>query len=965
MVCCAGCHKHFDDAVGLRRHVAHRKDTACSTRFRVPLQLQSSLESLAEVETEVQTNGDDAFVAPGGGERLASLRRRCLPAQPTKGPTLDFIDPNGPAKIQEGQPHEDDLSEAFSELGKPPASIEQFSPPAGQPVSPIGVRSSFQDTVPPWSSKSPYHPFRSRLDWLVGNWIKSESPSQAAANRLLDPEIVAALGLSFKNCYELNNIIDNELPVKSLKWYRTELRLQDTQETAVLWHRNVMEAIQLLYGDPRFSKDMKFAPEKQYIDELKEYRLLSEMWTGNWWWRLQTRLPAGATIIPLILGSDKTLLTQHSGDRYGYPLYLSIGNLPKSIRRSPSQRGTVLLGYLPTNKFEGIGLSEESAKLARHRLFHHCVSHILKDTIPAAKDGVLWRGADGLIRRCYPILGAWMADYPEQCLVTCTRYLRCPLGNINYRHMGMELIGNEALLDDEQYAHPCAIRDQEVTTAALSFTPIQNPFFADLPHAQIHSSMYPDLLHQLLQGLLKTQLLWLADILGKKELDHGFQVLPPTDGARLFEKGITSLVQTSGEEHKDIARVLLGVICSSIQVVERHTDQDGKCVIGGIAALLDFFYTASLETHSERTVVLLRKALLKFHANKEAFVRLGARKRKETDDEEGENLFRIPKLHSLVHYMRAILEGGTLDNWDTQITEGLHKSLAKLPFRESSGRDSTSMQEMAVWVSRHEKVAAFEALLAWKLDVVRQSLATKPTFPALPITEIVDPLQWGCLDFVAALRIFAARRSGETDFHIHQTKADPLRFERVQVWSKCTFKSRARAVQHDESGGLPPVHSSVAHACRARRKGEGRLLYDHPARFDTVIVCDKEGRCRGVEDILVARLKLIFRVPDEGSASLFGRRQAPNPLAYVEWFTRPSKQAVHHASGLHLVHRVRGANGRPIASVIELRAVMRNCMLQPIETQHANTWTSDTVLDLCESFLLNKYLDRDMFTLLV
>ncbi|KZT54391.1 hypothetical protein CALCODRAFT_424003, partial [Calocera cornea HHB12733] len=230
------------------------------------------------------------------------------------------------------------------------------------------------------------------------------------------------LGLSFRNCNELNNIIDDQLPVRSLKWHRTEFRLQDTEETAVLWHRNLLDAVQLLFEEPRFGKVLVFGPEKHYIDEAKEYRLLLEMWTGNWWWRLQTQLPAGATIIPLILGSDKALLTQHSGDCYGYPIYVSIGNLPKAIRRTPSQRGTLLLGYLPTNKFDSMGLSEESAKLARHRLFHRCVSYLLKDTIPAAKDGILWTAGDGLVRRCYPILGAWMADYPEQCLVTCTRY---------------------------------------------------------------------------------------------------------------------------------------------------------------------------------------------------------------------------------------------------------------------------------------------------------------------------------------------------------------------------------------------------------------------------------------------------------------------------------------------------------------------------------------------------------------
>ncbi|EJU03117.1 hypothetical protein DACRYDRAFT_50206 [Dacryopinax primogenitus] len=148
------------------------------------------------------------------------------------------------------------------------------------------------------------------------------------------------------------------------------------------------------------------------------------MWTGNWWWRTQTQLPSGVTIIPIILSSNKTLLTQHSGDWYGYPLYISIENLPKAVRKCPSQQGTILLAYLPTDKFEGMGLSKEAAKLAHHGLYHQSLSHILKDIVLPGREGITMTTADGVVRLCFPILGACMCNYPpEQCLLTCTQYL--------------------------------------------------------------------------------------------------------------------------------------------------------------------------------------------------------------------------------------------------------------------------------------------------------------------------------------------------------------------------------------------------------------------------------------------------------------------------------------------------------------------------------------------------------------
>jgi hypothetical protein len=49
--------------------------------------------------------------------------------------------------------------------------------------------------------------------------------------------------------------------------------------------------------------------------------------TGNWWWDTQDQLPAGATIVPVICASNKTHLTNFSGDQHTWPLYLPVGNI--------------------------------------------------------------------------------------------------------------------------------------------------------------------------------------------------------------------------------------------------------------------------------------------------------------------------------------------------------------------------------------------------------------------------------------------------------------------------------------------------------------------------------------------------------------------------------------------------------------------------------------------------------------
>ena len=40
----------------------------------------------------------------------------------------------------------------------------------------------------------------------------------------------------------------------------------------------------------------------------------------------------GATIAPVIIVSDKTQLSTFSGDKLAWPVYLTIGNIEKSVR---------------------------------------------------------------------------------------------------------------------------------------------------------------------------------------------------------------------------------------------------------------------------------------------------------------------------------------------------------------------------------------------------------------------------------------------------------------------------------------------------------------------------------------------------------------------------------------------------------------------------------------------------------
>ncbi|KAG2738946.1 hypothetical protein P692DRAFT_20882431 [Suillus brevipes Sb2] len=462
---------------------------------------------------------------------------------------------------------------------------------------------------------------------LIGIWLVGQNYEVQAQQRSqnLSRSRVEKLGLSFKNTRELNKIIDNELPGRPK--FKCE-QIVVANEAFDVYFRDIIECIKALFSDPNFADFLVFAPERHYADKDKTIRLYHEMHTGKWWWNSQKHLDRerpGATIIPVIISSDKTQVTMFR-NKSAYPVYMMIGNIPKDIRRKPSRHAHVLLAYLPTTCLDHV-TNKATRRRMLANLYHACVGRVLAPLAAASINSINMQRGDGTVHRGHPLFACFAGDYPEQVLATGIKTTQCPKCDIPPDELGLATgIANwqprdlGAVLDAL-----CALDEGGLAfvraCANAGIKPIVHPFWEGLPFINIFESVTPDVLHQLYQGLIKHLLAWLSDACGSAEIDARCRRLPPNHHIRIFTKGITTLSRVSSTEHNQICRFLLGII---IDTSLPHNMSSAR-LLRAVHGLLDFLYLAQYPSHTSETLVLLNEALDLFHDNKDIFIDLGIR----------------------------------------------------------------------------------------------------------------------------------------------------------------------------------------------------------------------------------------------------------------------------------------------------------------------------------------------------
>ncbi|KAJ7084764.1 hypothetical protein B0H15DRAFT_951261 [Mycena belliarum] len=797
-------------------------------------------------------------------------------------------------------------------------------------------------------------PFKDEAEWDLAKWL-IKHVGHTAADEFLQLSIIRERAKpSYAGKNEFFDKID-DLP-GGVRWQCKEMDIKGDLpdldrdptgstmrgETVELWWRDPVECVRELIGNPMFRDAMRFAPEELYADANGDVRVFSEMWTGDWWQEIQKRLPPGATVAPLILSSDKTMLSNFRGDNSAWPVYLSIGNIDKETRRQVSAHATVLIGYLPIPKFDCF--DKDTRSLAKYRLFHECMTVLLASVAEAGKTGAKMVCADNFVRNVWPIFAAYVADYPEQCLIACCKENRCPLCTVSPDDRGDHQPHDKRDQMETLFFMARQQQGQKDTVfEAEGIRAVYPPFWMNLPHSDIFRAFTPDLLHQLHKGVFKDHLVkWCTEIIGKLEIDQRFRQMPDHPGLRHFKNGISSVSQWTGTEHKEMEKVFLGLVAAGA-----HRE-----VIEAVRAVMDFASLASLQSQTSLSLLALHSALDDFHAHKQIFVDLGGRKEH----------FNIPKIHSLEHYEPSIRLFGSADGFNTESPERLHIDYAKNAYRASNRKDY--INQMTLWLQRQESVARFSAFREWMSTPtpVPRSIPPLPLPTSAPGEDDGETLPKYTYSIAkrppAATRCVVASHIISKDGHratrflsalsqfllsTHHSKYTPYDFDVFPTWKRLKFTLP----------DIPEVgHRHLTNLVRASAPvvppGNTRYRTREPAYLDFALVKTAEANLftdgTALHGLRIAQVHVIFQLPQHYPI------KSLQPLAYIEWFT--PLRAPNDVDGYHHVTRstrkILGRDG-PYAEVIPIDRIVRNAMLIP------QKWGQDS------KFCVNSHIDGHSF----
>ncbi|KIJ10240.1 hypothetical protein PAXINDRAFT_86383, partial [Paxillus involutus ATCC 200175] len=328
------------------------------------------------------------------------------------------------------------------------------------------------------------------------------------------------------------------------RWLCTPMTPQHpTKRPVRLFYRDPIECLQAILSHLLFESHVSFVPRRVWASAAKVCRIYGEWLSGDHAWRIQDALPRGSTALGVVLSSDKTNISVMSGNHMAHPLLISLANIDTTVRSKTSLHAYLLLALLPICKF----VHKESwvRSLLQDRLLHQALDVVLSPLKVAASVGIMMNDPVGNLRYCFTPLASWIADTPEESLLSVTSPKVSPITTATSKQFG------------DNFRHPLQTGESTLTaidTVCAQYPPSDfKPFLKVIKQFGLNSVvelfwkgwalsdpsefLTPEPLHHFHRMFWDHDTKWCIAAVGATELDFRFSVLQVAVGYRSFLTG--------------------------------------------------------------------------------------------------------------------------------------------------------------------------------------------------------------------------------------------------------------------------------------------------------------------------------------------------------------------------------------------------------------------------------------------
>ncbi|KAH8928069.1 hypothetical protein BT69DRAFT_1213335 [Atractiella rhizophila] len=337
---------------------------------------------------------------------------------------------------------------------------------------------------------------------------------------------------------------------------------------------------------------------------------------SQWIFRLQRLHGSDATIMPLKVASDKTLLAAQKGNAEFYPIYVLPGNIDEDLEFHSSVVTSLIQPHIYLTTI--VGATDAEKRTEEYRIFARAfitqafqvaLSEPLQELEEA---GIFTRCPDGYYRCFFPQIVAHLADDMEKTFLALPYVGWCERCLIDPSDKGKD--GQWPLRHEKQRREALATGWPEAQLKQAGLRPLL-PYTDNLRLTDMHSILVSDILHQLLKGIFLHHIVqWVLRLIelehqerpgpGISELERRLKFMPAFPGIRTFYTGLNFSRWSAGDAEQ-LAAIFAPAIYGLIPTPAM------RCTV----ALLEFIYFAKLPVFGAIEREGLQQAKTRFFAD--------------------------------------------------------------------------------------------------------------------------------------------------------------------------------------------------------------------------------------------------------------------------------------------------------------------------------------------------------------